>query len=507
MAERTLQAKLKVRSDTATKWQSNNPVLLQGEPALETDTNKLKFGDGTSAYNDLPYISSDAVTVEANPADEATQTLEKLKVENNVYSIPQGTEVIDLGTVTLTGTEEEASGTVTVTPEQATKMKAETPPIVNFEVQGGGTYSLSRLMLVPNIGGGKDGITFAGTSASKSGEGVVAIHCTMLHVAAGSTDSTITANISTSTIYQTNEGSGVEVVDLGSVTVTTGQGTSVTVTSEQWNKIASAQHAKIKLQMLNTSIGANDPLPLELDYVTTSGDAQISVIQYQKVALWEATSSGVHQLATAMLVMINNNNTITAQFHWYISLINNGIPAGGLAGQALTKQSGTDYDVAWTSINTSEPTVMTEAAYAEALAAGTIENDKLYYIQGTSDDTLTTAAESTTYDNATSGLTATNVQDAIDELKENEFSGSYNDLTDKPTIPTTLAELSEKSYNSLTDKPTIPTLDVASIATALGLTTTQLNNLIAFAKSITSASTSGTAVNNEFTAQSFDTIA
>ena len=40
------------------------------------------------------------------------------------------------------------------------------------------------------------------------------------------------------------------------------------------------------------------------------------------------------------------------------------------------------------------------------------------------------------------------------------FSGNYNDLTNKPTIPTnsdfTLNGLSEKSYNNLTDKPTIP---------------------------------------------------
>lgn len=271
MAERTLQAKLKVRSDTATNWQSNNPVLLQGEPAFETDTNKLKFGDGTSAYNDLPYVSSDAVTVEANPTDEATQTLQKLTVGNTTYSIPTG----------------------------------------------------------------------------------------------------------------------------------------------------------------------------------SGGD--------------------------------------------------NGIPSGGLAGQALTKQSGTDYDVAWTTINATEPTVITEEAYAEALEAGTIEDDKLYYIQGTSDNTLNVSqtAQATTYDNTTSGLTATNVQAALDEVKADiPANGDF-----------TLAGLGEKSYNNLTDKPTIPTVDLDSVAAALGLTTTQLNNLVTFAKSITSADTSGTTVNNEFTAQSFDTTA
>ena len=46
-------------------------------------------------------------------------------------------------------------------------------------------------------------------------------------------------------------------------------------------------------------------------------------------------------------------------------------------------------------------------------------------------------------------------------------SGSYNDLSNKPTIPTnsdfTLNGLSEKSYNNLTDKPTIP--DVSNFIT------------------------------------------
>lgn len=34
-------------------------VLKQGEPAFETDTNKLKVGDGKSNYKDLPYLTGD----------------------------------------------------------------------------------------------------------------------------------------------------------------------------------------------------------------------------------------------------------------------------------------------------------------------------------------------------------------------------------------------------------------------------------------------------------------
>lgn len=35
---------------------AENPVLEAGRPCYELDTHKLKIGDGTTAYNDLPYI-------------------------------------------------------------------------------------------------------------------------------------------------------------------------------------------------------------------------------------------------------------------------------------------------------------------------------------------------------------------------------------------------------------------------------------------------------------------
>lgn len=47
--------KIQLRHDTAANWASVNPVLLEGEVGLETDTLKQKVGDGTTAWNDLPY--------------------------------------------------------------------------------------------------------------------------------------------------------------------------------------------------------------------------------------------------------------------------------------------------------------------------------------------------------------------------------------------------------------------------------------------------------------------
>lgn len=52
-----LTAKFKNRADTANNWSSANPILDLGELGLEKDTNKIKFGDGVSTWNSLPYYS------------------------------------------------------------------------------------------------------------------------------------------------------------------------------------------------------------------------------------------------------------------------------------------------------------------------------------------------------------------------------------------------------------------------------------------------------------------
>lgn len=55
--------RIRVRRDTAANWTAVNPVLLGAELGYETDTRKLKFGDGTSAWNSLPYFGGSSITV------------------------------------------------------------------------------------------------------------------------------------------------------------------------------------------------------------------------------------------------------------------------------------------------------------------------------------------------------------------------------------------------------------------------------------------------------------
>ena len=48
--------RIKIRRDTSTKWASVNPILLLGEQGFETDTNRMKIGDGASPWVELPYF-------------------------------------------------------------------------------------------------------------------------------------------------------------------------------------------------------------------------------------------------------------------------------------------------------------------------------------------------------------------------------------------------------------------------------------------------------------------
>jgi len=58
MSERI--TRLRMRGGTAAEWTAANPVLLSREFGIETDTRRLKMGDGTTAWASLPYFLAGA---------------------------------------------------------------------------------------------------------------------------------------------------------------------------------------------------------------------------------------------------------------------------------------------------------------------------------------------------------------------------------------------------------------------------------------------------------------
>ena len=53
--------RFQLRGDTAANWESKNPVLLRNEPGFDTTNNRLKMGDGSTAWNDLPFLAPEVV--------------------------------------------------------------------------------------------------------------------------------------------------------------------------------------------------------------------------------------------------------------------------------------------------------------------------------------------------------------------------------------------------------------------------------------------------------------
>lgn len=154
--------------------------------------------------------------------------------------------------------------------------------------------------------------------------------------------------------------------------------------------------------------------------------------------------------------------------------------------------------------------VMTEAEFSQAYLAGTLQDDKLYLIEGeTGTVNFVSTADHIVYNNANSGLTATDLQGAVDEINSKLFSGSYNDLTDKPTLfsgsyndLTNKPTLFSGSYNDLTDKPAA--LTQTDILTLLNLTEEQLTKLIALLNKLTVDTTSVKFNNTTVEATTFD---
>jgi len=60
---------IQIRRGTAASWTSSNPILAEGELAVELDTGKFKIGNGTTNWNSLAYSTGhDGATGPTGPA-------------------------------------------------------------------------------------------------------------------------------------------------------------------------------------------------------------------------------------------------------------------------------------------------------------------------------------------------------------------------------------------------------------------------------------------------------
>ena len=97
-----MNLRYQIRRDTAANWASANPVLRSGELGLETDTYKLKAGDGTSAWSALGYLGggvTDHGAMTGLGDDDHTQYLRADGTRSMTGSLNLGGNALTNGTV------------------------------------------------------------------------------------------------------------------------------------------------------------------------------------------------------------------------------------------------------------------------------------------------------------------------------------------------------------------------------------------------------------------------
>jgi len=99
----TAGATIKLRRDTSANWATANTVLALGEPGLDTTINGIKYSDGVTAWNDLPYAGI-VPTAVGNLIPTTGNTYTLGNVTNPWASLYVSGNTIYLGNVVLTAT-------------------------------------------------------------------------------------------------------------------------------------------------------------------------------------------------------------------------------------------------------------------------------------------------------------------------------------------------------------------------------------------------------------------
>ena len=149
---------IQFRRGTASEWASANPTLAQGEIGLETDTNRIKIGNGGTLWNVLPYYAlganlselNDVVITSAADGDflrwNGSEWINDA-VNLGVDSVGDYIETIIEGTgVTVFGaTGESASATISIGQDVATNASVSFSAVTATDFFGSLTGSASSL--------------------------------------------------------------------------------------------------------------------------------------------------------------------------------------------------------------------------------------------------------------------------------------------------------------------------------------------------------------------------
>lgn len=91
-----------LRRGLAVDWTTNNSILASGEPGFETDTKKMKIGDGTTAWNSLGYTTGNSTFLAvSNTTGNVQITPAAVTVANATISTVIDNDFISVGNASI----------------------------------------------------------------------------------------------------------------------------------------------------------------------------------------------------------------------------------------------------------------------------------------------------------------------------------------------------------------------------------------------------------------------
>lgn len=536
-----MATQIQLRRDTASNWTSNNPTLAAGEFGWEQDTNKFKIGTGSADWNSLGYASDGDTAGITFVGDDSTGTLVKQNETFKIAGTQNITAVVSGDTLTLTGPDlssyltsvsesdvTQHQSALSITESQISDLQNYKTAVSESDVtQHQAALSITESQI-------SDLSHFSGAYADLTGKPTIPTNNTELtngagYITASSTD-TLTnksgnvsqftndsgykTSVSESDVTQHQSALSItesQISDLahfsGSYTDLTNKPTIPTNNTELTNGAGYATTSYVNSEVagivdsapeaLNTLNELSAALGDDANFATTTSTALGNRLRIDtnaqgltstqktnaktNLGLSTVATSGAYADLSGLPTIPTNNNELTNGAGYITGYsVTEGDVTAHQSALSITESQISDlshFSGSYTDL-TNKPTIPTNnneltngAGYITASSTDTLTNKSGNVSQFTNDagyKTSVTESDVTAHEAALS-ITESQISDLA------HFSGSYNDLTNKPTIPTNNNELTNGA-GYITDY-TVTQSDVTAHQAALAVTESQITDL------------------------------
>ena len=426
MADNTINVRIKDRSDTEANWTSKNPVLLKGERAITDGTGKYKIGDGKNTWGALPYYEgmtsadrtklngiaswANKTTVDSSLSSSSTNPVQNKVVNsalagksntNHTHDLSTMINTLSVGSSTPTDDDyfvsQYVGGGTTTTTYHRRPVKALLEYIIGklAKVATSGSYNdLSNKPTIPSVGNGT--ITIKQAGAVKGS-------------------------------FTTNQ-SGATTIELTDNNTNTWRDVIDNLTSTATDKSLSAKQGKLlndnKAEIREWSAQIKCATWSRLCYVKQKGD----VIGSSFILNISGTRNAVVYNDT-FVIKVHHSQKAT------ISKISGSTYSTGIQVRVVSDSSGNCYVEIYENVNGATNTT-TQTVYCSLIdiACGEITTYTSFTNGSSTPTGFTSNAIITTNSNSLQGNLTWGEITGKPAFKTVATSGSYNDLSNKPTI-------------------------------------------------------------------------